>query len=418
MEKVAIPEILINEAIDDMTEKFSGKLREMVKLAETGDGGTDAGAGTEKKATVPFGISRDWSKAQPSLREVGLEDELVDDILKRFEQQGLGTLRQAKNGDWIVESVSWGTTPPKWDTDDNSCCFTEKFGIKVTGDATPIRYLCFKDCETRLDRLMKDKVSFKQGDLLNLFQRLGMTYEESEQFMAWYTFAYIVQRHIVQGLLNFQGQGLRPFAGVAQMMSHPGVTPIDGGGSVIGAFRQVACFLDVLNTQGANYKIYVHPLTLRGIRAALTEGQHGVLPDGWSINGESVSYRGIPFGTSYHMPIDNENTMTGEAYVIDLSKVEALTEHPLFVPQESVYTSRETVGEGKLDAEGQVPGCEIVCDKYENFGLVYTNSPISHLLVANLPLDTVCAGAVFERIGGLLQGHNPFPMATIPAQAQ
>ena len=55
---------------------------------------------------------------------------------------------------------------------------------------------------------MKDKMHFKQGDLINIFQRLGMSYEEAEQFMAWYTFAFIVQRHIVQGMLNFQGQGL------------------------------------------------------------------------------------------------------------------------------------------------------------------------------------------------------------------
>jgi len=279
--------------------------------------------------------------------------------------------------------------------------------MQATGTATPVRYLCFKDCETRLDRLMKDKMHFKQGDLINIFQRLGMSYEEAEQFMAWYTFAFIVQRHIVQGMLNFQGQGLRPFAGVAEMMSHPGVTPIDASGSVIGAFRQVACYLDVLDRQGANYKIYVHPLTLRGIKAEIVPGKDGKLPEGWAVNGESISFKGIPFGKSYHLPYDMENTMTGEAYVIDLSRVEALTEHPLFVPQSSIHTVRTE--------DTSKPGCEVVCDKYENFGLVHTNSHVSHLLVANIPLDTTCPAVVFERIQGLLTGLNPFPMATIPA---
>ena len=62
-------------------------------------------------------------------------------------------------------------------------------------------------------------------------------------------------------------------------------------------------------------------------------------------------------------------------------------------------------------------GCEVICDKYENFGLVYTNSPVSHLLIANIPLDQQCPAVVFERIQGLLTGLNPFPMATIKAEA-
>ena len=388
-------DILLTEAIDNLYEQTKAKLGNLEKF-------------TNEDGKIPFGISRDWSKAQPSLREIGMSDELVDDILKRFEQSSFGSLRQAKNGDWIVEGLTWGTKAPDF-SDENSeaCCFTEKFTMQATGTATPVRYLCFKDCETRLDRLMKEKMHFKQGDLINIFQRLGMSYEEAEQFMAWYTFAFIVQRHIVQGMLNFQGQGLRPFAGVAEMMSHPGVTPIDASGSVIGAFRQVACYLDVLDRQGANYKIYVHPLTLRGIKSEIVPGKDGKLPEGWAINGETITFKGIPFGKSYHLPYDMETTMTGEAYVIDLSRVEALTEHPLFVPQSSIHTVRTE--------DTSEPGCEVICDKYENFGLVHTNSHVSHLLVANIPLDSTCPAVVFTRIQGLLTGLNPFPMATIPA---
>ena len=388
-------DILLTEAIDNLYEETKARLGNVEKF-------------TNEDGKIPFGISRDWSKAQPSLREVGMSDELVDDILKRFEQSSFGSLRQAKNGAWIIEGLTWGTKAPDFSNDNSeACCFTEKFTMQATGTATPVHYLCFKDCETRLDRLMKDKMHFKQGDLINIFQRLGMSYEEAEQFMAWYTFAFIVQRHIVQGMLNFQGQGLRPFAGVAEMMSHPGVTPIDASGSVIGAFRQVACYLDVLDRQGANYKIYVHPLTLRGIKAEIVPGKDGKLPEGWAVNGESITFKGITFGKSYHLPHDMENTMTGEAYVIDLSRVEALTEHPLFVPQSSIHTVRTE--------DTSKPGCEVVCDKYENFGLVHTNSHVSHLLVANIPLDTTCPAVVFERIQGLLTGLNPFPMATIPA---
>lgn len=210
-------DIVLNEAIENLSQNSQRIVENL----------------TNEDGKIPFGISRDWSKAEPSLREVGMEDELVRDITKRFEQGRLGSLRKAKNGDWIMESLTWGTKAPDFSKDNSdACCFTEKFTMEATGDATPVRYLCFKDCETRLDRLMKDKMHFKQGDLINIFQKLGMSYEEAEQFMAWYTFAYIMQRHIVQGMLNFQGQGLRPFAGVAQLMSHPAVTPIDASASV------------------------------------------------------------------------------------------------------------------------------------------------------------------------------------------
>jgi len=39
------------------------------------------------------------------------------------------------------------------------------------------------------------------------------------------------------------------------------------------------------------------------------------------------------------------------------------------------------------------------------------------LLIANIPLDQQCPAVVFERIQGLLTGLNPFPMATIKAEA-
>lgn len=163
-----------------------------------------------------------------------------------------------------------------------------------------------------------------------------------------------------------------------------------------------------MDNQSARYKIYVHPLTLRGIKAEIVPGKDGKLPQGWSVNGESISFKGIPFGVSYHLPYDLEQTMTGEAYVIDLARVEALTQYDLFVPQSSIHTVRtEDVSK---------PGCEVICDKYENFGLVHTNSHISHLLVANIPLEQTCPAVVFERIQGLLTGLNPFPMATIPAK--
>src|SRR5574344_1821643 len=118
-------DIVISEALDNLLTLTREKMGEE-KL-------------TNQDGAIPFGISRDWSKAQPSLREIGMGDELVDDILKRIDNASLGELRQAKNGDWVFEGITWGTVAPDFSSaDSESCCFTEKFTMTATGDATPM----------------------------------------------------------------------------------------------------------------------------------------------------------------------------------------------------------------------------------------------------------------------------------------
>ena len=58
-------------------------------------------------------------------------------FLNVFEQSSFGALRQAKNGDWIMEGLTWGTKAPDFSKNNSdSCCFTEKFTMQATGDAT------------------------------------------------------------------------------------------------------------------------------------------------------------------------------------------------------------------------------------------------------------------------------------------
>ena len=72
-------DILLGEAIDNLYERTKAQLATKENF-------------TNEDGKIPFGISRDWSKAVPSLREVGMGDELVNDILKRFEQSSFGAL--------------------------------------------------------------------------------------------------------------------------------------------------------------------------------------------------------------------------------------------------------------------------------------------------------------------------------------
>ena len=141
-------DLMINESLETLSATMDETVNKLEKLnqeslAENG---------------IPFGISRDWSKATPSLGEINYQDPLVEKIMKRFESMSKGVLKKAANGDFIVEGLNWGMVMPDF-SDDNgdTCCFTSEFTFEVTGHATPVRYLCYKDCRSRLHQLMEGK---------------------------------------------------------------------------------------------------------------------------------------------------------------------------------------------------------------------------------------------------------------------
>lgn len=361
----------------------------------------------------PIGLSRDFSKAQPSLGDFRLTSPMVSALLESIGNSSIGDFQKdPTTGKWKVVGYTWGTSDPD---DGEGCCFVP-FELQACKDEAEVYFLCLKDCETVLDKMMNKALGFKGTDLLNYFQRAGMTYDESLKFMAWYSFAYRTQRVIAQGLTNLSGvPGLRPFHGVAEVMSHPAVTPLRGT-DILGGFAQAGCVIDVLNAGGStNYAIFVHPLGFAAIDEVVTEGRNGKLPSGWSrgsfgtFQGQAITlqYKGIPVVKDPYVPKDLETNNTFEAWIIDLSTTRASMVHQdLMIPESAIRTS-ET-----LDPDDNCT--MVVCDMYENAGVVHSSNYARNILIADMPLGSNCSAGVFTRIQNAIDGAVPFPMATIP----
>lgn len=360
---------------------------------------------------LPFGIAKDYSKALPSLGDFNITSPMVASMLESIAESSIATFVKNNKGKWVTETYTWGTTDPD---DGQGCCFTP-FEIQACADSAKIFSLCLKDCETTLDKMMNSALKYKSNDLLNYFQRAGMTYEASLQYIAWFSFAFRTQRVIAQGLVNYQGKGLRPFHGIAEVMSHPAVTPIQSG-DILGAFAQAGCILDVLN-QGTstNYAIFVHPVGHTAISDVVVEGKNGKLPAGWergnfgSFHGTPVTlkFKGIPIVKDIYVPKDLEVNNTFEAYIIDLSVTKvSMVYKDLLIPADKIR--RGTTLEPDSD-------CNFVaCDIYENAGVAHSANYARNILLTGMPLSANCSAGVYTRIMGALDGEVPFPMVHIP----
>lgn len=362
---------------------------------------------------LPFGIGKDYSKALPSLGDFNITSPMVASMLESISESAIATFVKNNVGKWVTETYTWGTSDPD---DGNGCCFTP-FEIQACADSAQIFSLCLKDCETTLDKMMNSQLKYKSNDLLNYFQRAGMTYEASLQYIAWFSFAFRTQRVIAQGLVDYQGPGLRPFHGIAEVMSHPAVTPIQSA-DILGAFAQAGCIIDVLN-QGVstNYAIFVHPVGITAIEAVVTEGKNGKLPAGWSkgdfgtFHGGKVTlkYKGIPIVPDMYVPKDLVVNNTFEAYIIDLSVTKvSMVYKDLMIPASAIR--KGTTLEPDSD-------CNFVaCDIYENAGVAHSANYARNILLTGMPIGATCSAGVFNRIMGAIDGTVPFPMVQTPAK--
>lgn len=359
------------------------------------------------------GISRDFSKAVPQLGELGLTSPMVASLLEAVSESAIGDFSKNEKGEWVVSSYSWGTADPD---DGEGCCFVP-FELQAAKEQAKIFKLCLKDCETTLDKMMNSQLGFKGTDLVNYFQRLGWTYDQSLKFLAWYSFAFRTQRVIAQGLTTLKGvKGLRPFHGVAEVMAHNAVTPIKSA-DVLAAFAQAGAVLDILNQSAqGDYKIFVHPLGHIAIEEKIVPGINGQLPAGWE-RGNFGTYQGVPVTLKFHgVPVvkdiyvpKDQKAGTFEAYIIDTATTKAsMVYKDLMIPEDAIYTGQT------LDPD---TNCDFVtCDIYENAGVVHSANYARNILVAGMQLSGNTPANIFTRIQSVLDGEVPFPMATVPVQ--
>lgn len=363
---------------------------------------------------VPFGVApKGMELAQPMIGEFQITSPMVAAILEDIKNSAISRAELNDNNEWEIKDYTWGMTDPD---DGNGCCFVP-FEFQACKQKAVVRQLCIRDCQSLLDEMMLKNIRFTRNDLINQFQRENETYNDAmTRFVQW-SFAFRTQRVIAQGLLKGDAPGLRPFHGVAQIMSDPATTPIKAG-DILGGFAQAGCVLTALSQgNNGNYAIFVHPLGVEAIKTRVVKNTNGEYPEGWekgsfgNYHGYNVEvkFKGIPIVADPYVPIDYVKTNTFEAYIIDTSITKASMAKPL------MQNARDHAIYGQVTDPDPNNGCAMVrCTTYINAGTVHCSNYAKNILVAGLPLGNSCASTLYSRFKGVLDASVPFPTITIP----
>lgn len=366
-----------------------------------------------KNMGVPFGVARKgMADAKPMVGEFQITSPMVDALLESFENSSIVNAYLNEKNEWEITDYTWGMTDPD---DGNGCCFVP-FEFQACKQKGVIKQLCIRDCKTLLDEMMLKRIRFTKQDLINQFQHEGETYDDAmARFVRW-SFAFRTQRTIAQGILESGAPGLRPFQGVAQIMTDPATTPIKGS-DIISGFAQAGCVLTAL-TRGnnSNYAIFVHPMGVEAIKGRIVKNTNGEYPADWdkgsfgNFHGYNVElkFKGVPVVADPYVPVDFVETNSFSAYIIDLSVTRATMAKPLMQSGEDAKYNDITNPDPDND-------CQIVyCTTYINAGVVHCSNYAKNILIDGLPLGNSCATVLYSRFKGVLDGAVPFPTITIP----
>lgn len=406
-------DVYINEVVDLLSDKLMNNrdaLLDMGTVVSQGAGdrtlAIQNNPGVQNAGFEPIGVAPDYSNNIPSLSMVGIYDPVVAKLFKTFDQSMANWFKNDQ-GDWVLKSYQWNTVTPQDDGTD--CCFVRMDLQACQQESVPVRYLCLRDCEDRLDVLMMKKSTFKGTDLINFFQRKGMTYDNARLLLAWYSFAFYTVKNIMQGDLTTSGNGFRPFAGLASLLANPAVVAIPGANLQLALemVRRRIRLLRGANPGQTDYFLAVHPLTYSGVLDWIKPDRFGNLPEGWSRSGDNITFDGMPFLQSNYVAVDDETTMTGTIYVLDARSVEITMEYPVLVP-------RAAISEFEDQPEQTANGCAVLCTRFENYGAVHTLDYNRQMVITGVPLSPIDMGVVLQGLDGLIHPDTIFPRYTVP----
>ena len=126
-------------------------------------------------------------------------------------------------------------------------------------------------------------------------------------WMAFYT-----AHTLVLGTPETSDNITKPFHGLISVLSNPAVMAIYGS-NILGAFASLGCRLDVLGGRG--YTFACNSIIYNAIKAVVTPDRNGNYPDGWSRNGDAITFHGIGFIQDAMVPVDLTNS-TGEVWML------------------------------------------------------------------------------------------------------
>ncbi len=242
-------------------------------------------------------------------------------------------------GNLVLENIPKMSFSPMTSNPDDCCVIAGD--LQVCKDATILKALCIEKCQSGIDRMaaaigVAGKNSVVYAAYTQMLKAEGInksalpTIEQFEQLSLIAQFIVLNMLTFINGMLEVEQNGniIKRFNGLAQVMSQPDVFTVDGGSGVIAAFDELLCRIDIVgatNFVGAAF-IASRP-AMSKIKREIVPKRDGNYPAGWdvvstnqTINGQTVPskkyfFNGIPIIQSELVYIDTE-TMQGDIYLV------------------------------------------------------------------------------------------------------
>ena len=323
-----------------------------------------------------------------------LNSSLTQRVRREINQSGMCLVHKDGDGKWVLEVPRELWTLPAESTE-NECCW-QPFDFAKCGGNVPLNLLCLKDCDSIMDSLMGQTVTF--GASVPGLASDRDTLNEIKKRVARMSMAFLTAHNVILGSDDTFTDILKPFHGLIQVMENPAIVVINGT-NILSAFDSVGCRIALLPGD-ARYTFAVNPVTYESIKNEIRVGQYGNLPEGWSRDGEEIRFHGISFLRDRMVPVDLASG-TGEVWVLENSAV------GLYLATD-LMPSDAYIKQGAHTTDTYANGCAEDCTYYYNLGSAMGNNANKLMRVVDIPISGACS-AVIGTMGALVQPRTLIP---------
>lgn len=313
-----------------------------------------------------------------------------------------GSLQITKDHDGnfqVTLPYKWGTTYPE--STKGECCWIAPDLAKCGANA-PFNLLCMKECQNVMEKFLYDKERFQRNDMISYYMRQGETYNDAKMRFVKDFMAFFTIRNLILGTSDTTTDTLKKFHGVMEVMEGADVIKILGT-NILGAFDEIRCRSSVIG-EGSDVVFVCHPLVMDGIRSVITKGQNGEYPEGWSRDGDEITFRGHKFIEDKLIPVD-VTAGNGEVWMCD---GDALGELLITTPRPENEYVFESDTHGKTPTEG----CGNICTYMYNAGLAFTSDPNKLAVITKVPMSANCLGSKLDGLDYVITPETIVPILT------
>lgn len=322
-----------------------------------------------------------------------LGTELTRRVRGLIDSRGNCIVHKDGDGKWVIEIPRelWSLVP---EGTGEECCWQPFDFAKCEGNV-PLNLLCLKDCDSIMDILVGENVNM--GSNIAGLASTGDTINEVKKRIARMSMAFLTAYTTILGLDNTYTNLLKPFHGLMQVMENPAIATIDGT-NILQAFASAWCRMSLMGQGGMVFA--VNPVTYQGILDAVRPDMFGRYPDGWSRNGDTVTFHGMGFIQDKLVPVDVEDQV-GEVWGLVSSAVGLYLATDLMPADKYIRYSGDFT---KTPAQG----CGEECTYYYNFGTAMGNNANKLLRIVDVPLSGACVSVIGD-LEGLVTPQTLIP---------